>query len=281
MNPMNNQTANILRRINNEFYAKNAASFASTRNNSWRGWQQAMEAIQAKDSSFFTGGEELRVLDVACGNLRFETWLSDRYPDCSFDFAAVDNCQGLLPVFDGEEPSATTRFGAAGNGAVVFQDLDVLDQLLSGGFRQVEDAIEGEDFDLVCSFGFMHHVPDSHNRIKLVHALASKVRPGGFLVLSLWQFMNSEELAARARESHAAGLERFAAEGLSPTQLEPGDYLLGWNGDADAFRYCHHFNDVETAWLTMGVGEIARPVASFSCDGRTGNLNGYLVLQRF
>ena len=62
-------------------------------------------------------------------------------------------------------------------------------------------------------------------------------------------------------------------------QFNEGDYLLGWRNTPGAYRYCHSFSDEETDSLVASVADKAKCVARFRADGRTGNLNEYLVLQ--
>jgi len=111
-----------------------------------------------------------------------------------------------------------------------------------------------------------------------LRVLAGCVAPGGFLALSFWQFLNSSELADRAAASHARGLAVLAPRGLAAGQLERGDYLLGWQETQDVFRYCHAFDAAEIDALAAEAGLSARIVDRFEADGRTGDLNGYLVI---
>ena len=62
-------------------------------------------------------------------------------------------------------------------------------------------------------------------------------------------------------------------------QFNEGDYLLGWRNTPGAYRYCHSFSDEEIDSLVASVADKAQCVARFRADGRTGNLNEYLVLQ--
>jgi hypothetical protein len=85
-------------------------------------------------------------------------------------------------------------------------------------------------------------------------------------------------LAQKAAESHARGLRSLAPRGLDAAQLERGDYLLSWQDRQDVFRYCHSFTQAEVAALADEAGLGARIADAFEADGRTGNLNAYLVI---
>ena len=129
--------------------------------------------------------------------------------------------------------------------------------------------------DLSCCFGFMHHVPSEDLRLAVIRALIASTAPGGTVVLSFWRFMDDERLAAKAR----AATERARATETAPA-LDGNDYLLGWQGDASALRYCHHFTEDEISALARGVADCAQEVERFSADGKSGALNRYLVLTR-
>ena len=129
--------------------------------------------------------------------------------------------------------------------------------------------------DLSCCFGFMHHVPSKDLRLAVIRTLIASTAPGGTVVLSFWRFMDDERLAAKAR----AATERARATGTAPV-LDGNDYLLGWQDDASALRYCHHFTEDEISELAAGVAGCAQETERFSADGKSGALNRYLVLTR-
>lgn len=103
---MHQNTAKTLSEINTRFYARNAVSFSQTRNAPWDGWRRCMaacgldaETALAQASSELQGTRETRelsVLDIACGNLRFEAFLVETYPGVDWRFFAIDNCESLF-----------------------------------------------------------------------------------------------------------------------------------------------------------------------------------------
>ena len=61
------------------------------------------------------------------------------------------------------------------------------------------------------------------------------------------------------------------------TQLEPGDRLIPWGEGDDVVRYFHFFDESELATWTAGLPlELEQ---RFRADGRTGDLNEYLVFR--
>ena len=125
---MSISTARVLCQLNTKFYQRNATSFSQTRNTPWEGWRRCMEACgfglpsetasdqavnaqmdagQVEDSQATLGQVVARhpsgsqssmyvVLDLACGNLRFESFLASSYPQIDWSFFAVDNCEPLV-----------------------------------------------------------------------------------------------------------------------------------------------------------------------------------------
>ena len=122
--------------LTGEFYRANAESFSQTRHSPWQGWVRLLEdmdaagwrtgcepgALRVADGAFegsvrrdahaadgesreracvvadagASGREPLRVLDLACGNLRFERYLADALPGRMLSGYAVDNCDTLV-----------------------------------------------------------------------------------------------------------------------------------------------------------------------------------------
>lgn len=247
--------------LTSEFYRANAESFSQTRQSPWQGWVRLLEVMDARAAE----RELLRVLDVACGNLRFERYLADALPGRMLSGWAVDNCEPLV------EAGERSEFGPLSR--IAFQNLDVIERL-SGG--RLWESLEAPDAsrDLAVSFGFMHHVPLECWRAELLRTLIAKVRPGGFVAVSFWRFLNSDKLARKAQETTI----RARAELVIP-ELPPNDYLLGWQDTQGLYRYCHHFDELEIERLLAAVADSAELVSRFEADGKTGNLNEYVVLR--
>ena len=307
---MNRETARALCQLNTEFYERNAASFSQTRTAPWEGWRRCMAACG------FDGLDEAAldqpvnaqiadsVLDIACGNLRFETFLANAYPHIDWSFFAVDNCEPL--VASGQEDIAKK---------VHFTCEDIVSNLLDGlpaaEPANVPALAAATPFDLVVSFGFLHHIPSFDLRQQFLLEALSQVKPGGYLVVSFWQFLNNPAKRAKIEQTHAEALAFFAScvetrandrdaldrgAGSSSSgnpdlscpkltaffadSLEPNDYFLGWKNEPDNYRYCHHFSNEEIDRIIAALAPHATVVESFSADGKPGNLNRYVVFKR-
>lgn len=254
-------TARQLCALTKGFYERASASFSATRQAPWPGWQRIWEAAERLIGPL-RGSAPLEVLDVGCGNLRFERFLADQLGG-SYRAWAVDDCDAL--VAEGHPDAATTTL----------RKLDVVGALAEGaGPAELAASFGAPPCSLAVAFGFLHHVPRFEWRVALLGAMAQALRPGGLLAVSLWQFADDPRLRAKAADATARGCQQL---GLPP--LPPGDHLLGWQDD-DAFRYCHHFTEEEADRLSAALAHEAREVARFSADGRTGSLNRYLLWQR-
>ena len=247
--------------LTGEFYRANAESFSQTRQSPWQGWVRLLEVMDARAAE----RELLRVLDVACGNLRFERYLADALPCRMLSGYAVDNCDSLV--------EAGERNGSDALSQIAFQSLDAIERLSAGCLREALEAPDAS-CDLAVSFGFMHHVPLERWRVELLRALVAKVRPGGFVAVSFWRFLNSDKLARKAQETTS----RARAE-LGIPELPSNDYLLGWQDTQGLYRYCHHFDEPEIERLLAMMADSADLVSRFEADGKTGNLNEYVVLR--
>ncbi len=236
-----------------------------------------------------------RILDVACGNVRFKSFLEGALPNATWDYRAVDACERLVGAPAGVAFTSCDIVSALIEGhALPFassgsEGADVVPVSGDSAGDACEDApredsarksagSEGVNADLTACFGFFHHVPGREARERLLRALCAATVPGGLVAVSLWRFMDDPGLAKKAHESHEAALKHFSEQGLC-LRLDANDYLLGWQQTQGVFRYCHHFTDEEVKVLAASVSDIAQLADCFRADGRTGSLNEYLVFR--
>ncbi|MEC4272815.1 class I SAM-dependent methyltransferase [Adlercreutzia sp. R25] len=256
--------------LTTEFYAREAASFSVTRQAPWHGWEKAWEVISEQRPSL--AAEPLAVLDVGCGNLRFERFLAT-HTRGPVAVCALDNCTALAE--DGTAP-LSERF------TLEFQETDLVEHLLNNHGTPLANP---GTCDIAVAFGLMHHVPTFALRTRILQELISALRPGGFALVSFWQFLNDPRLAAKAEAVTAAG----RAEHNLPL-FQENDFLLGWQEAERVYRFCHHTPDAEIDALLANVQQALaqahsssptfRELARFSADGKPGNLNRYVILQR-
>ena len=284
---MDDALARALIELNNRFYAEHVASFSATRATPWNGWQAVAELVREHGRPVRT------VLDLACGNLRFERFLARELPESRRSIHAIDSCPALVCSSGGdprELSSATVD--------LTYHQADILTALLDASPLDAQAASAPRPrahevlpatpaCDLAVCFGFMHHVPGFELRSQVLATLVDRTAPGGLIVLSLWQFMHDARLAAKADIADARAREhglRLADAAhpfpIASDSLEPGDHFLGWQADPAPLRYCHHCNASEVDALVAFVGRRAREVARWAADGSSGTLNQYIALER-
>ncbi|QKF06889.1 class I SAM-dependent methyltransferase [Berryella wangjianweii] len=257
---MDSRTAQRLAQINTAFYERNAASFSATRQHPWQGWRECLRIAREQGvvPTHEAADAQVSVLDVACGNLRFERFLAGEAPAVRFAVHAVDNCDGLVSA----------------QGEASYQSLDVCAALLTEP-PVLSTVLRPLACDLVVCFGFLHHVPTFRARLDLLRTLTARTRPGGLCLVSAWRFDADERLRTRAPLDTARAAPQV---GIDRADLDAGDYLLGWQGRPDAWRYCHCVDDVEVDCLVKGVVDDALLVRRFRADGPQGRSNEYLAL---
>ncbi len=87
-----------------------------------------------------------------------------------------------------------------------------------------------QPFQTVAMLAVLHHIPGMDLRVRLLRDVAGCLAPGGSILVSTWQFLNSPRLRRR--------VQPWSRIGLSPGDVEPGDYLLDWQRGGHGLRYC-------------------------------------------
>lgn len=233
------------------FYAEHAASFSSTRDHAWHGWERLIAHIASLPLS-------LTVLDAACGNLRFERLLAKEgiWPA---HVHAIDACHALLHE-SAPEGMRITRIeadlAALAEGDEGFTSLDI------------------PPCSLTVCFGFMHHLPHPALRRRFMEKLIDATDGGGICAMSFWQWRRDERLERKAAATRAA------SESARLLSSDENDGFLGWQDDPRALRFCHHFPDDEVdGFRRLAEGRGAVVIDDFNDDGKSRDLNRYLVLK--
>lgn len=251
---MNNTLEKIIQETTN-FYRVHAQSFSATRQNAWPGWKTVLTHVQQA-----YGKTPLTVFDLACGNFRFEHFLAAERAHVESVWA-VDNCADLLAC---PKPHQFP---------IEVVNTDIIRQLANDTFSFL---LPPTIPTLTVCFAFMHHIPTVALRIRLLEELLDCTALGGICAISFWQFQNDERLLEKARLATPQ-----AEEKLSVSLSDSEDAFLGWQESDVAFRFCHAFTPQEVSeFATLATQKGARVLAEFSADGKSNNLNRYLVLQK-
>lgn len=294
---MDIKTARILNELTGDFYAKQSASFSDTRQSPWEGWERAFDAAggawlkpgKTESSPSPAAGRSsdavaerakkdadkpraLVVLDLGCGNMRFERFLASH--GIPFLATAVDRCRELAE----KEGVSGDEYAGGDPSRIVFREADVIGAVIDADAGMLSRACAPHgSYDLAVAFGFMHHIPGRSRRVRFLEEVVRSLKPGGVAIVSFWQFLNSPRIAAKAVETTARAC---SVANLAPGALEENDYLLGWQHADDVFRYCHHFDEREIDRLIASVSGEASETARFSADGKSHDLNRYVILRK-
>ncbi len=259
---MDDFTRQQLRTLSLDFYQAQADAFdASRRDLPWPGWQRVVAALR---EGLRTGAEPLLVLDIGCGNGRFAHFLRQALTSATLDYTGVDASPALLAA-----AQARVEWTPPSRADFVLQDF-LAEERPGRGLPEAE-------FALVVLMGVLHHVPSRAWREALLAAAAARLRPGGLLAFTAWQFADRDRYA-RQRIAWCDA-PPIAGRPIDAEALDPGDHLLRFGADPDAApRYCHQMGEAEFAAWPEQLGLTA--VDTFEADGASGDANRYWLLQR-
>lgn len=252
---MKSEVIDKLNQLNRNFYHQVAAEFDNSRQYHWAGWEQLLNYLAP-----FPENKSLKVLDLAAGNNRFWEFLTQKLPDPKINYLAVDSNKYLLQKGREKRVENTVSHQL---------ELDILDHLRKNTFlKTISSSGFGNRFDLIVSFGFLHHIPSFDLRKKFIDQCLQLLSPHGTLAVSAWQFAADPTQQKKIVDPPMAD--------INPSDLEPNDFILNWQRGTTAYRYCHWVNEGELRQLVTPDGD--HTFHSFVADGKSGELNRYLVL---
>lgn len=225
--------------LNQKFYQTFAEPFSTTRARLQPGVQRLLAQIPT----------QTRVLDLGCGNGNLARALARR------------GHQGVYVGLDWSEDLLTrARAGQPDPDRFQFHQADLAADDWDG-------RLAGQTFDVALAFAVLHHLPGEALRLQLLARVRNLLAPGGRLMFSNWQFLNSPRLRQR--------IQPWEVIGLREADVDPGDYLLDWRRGGSGLRYVHHFDLEELTDLAAQAG--FRVLETFHSDGEGGNLGLYQV----
>lgn len=184
-----------------DFYEKHGRNFSATRRVPW-----GIMRLVAQD---LKSGET--IIDVGAGNGRLSSFLPN-----SVRYIAV-------------EPSSALR-----DESLRYLAFRSNVEIRAGGLPQLP-CKDGEA-DTVACFAVLHHIPGFENRRLAIHELARVLKPGGSLVLTVWN-LRSVRFSKKLKNCLAAWFRMGFVHGCSS-----GDLMMPWRaGGADVKRYVHAY----------------------------------------
>ncbi len=238
--------------LNREFYTAFAQAFAASRPAS----DPALTCILPHIP------HRARVLDVGCGNGRLALLLDQERPSATY--VGVDAVPELVEV-------ACLQADQLRNISAEFHVADVAKPGWGGALPGASPSISlGTSFDCAVALAVLHHIPGFDLRVQVLREVASLLEPGGRLILSTWQFLDSPRMRRKVVD--------WAEVDIAEEALESGDYLLDWKRGGRGLRYCHLVDEAEVERLAAESGFRVRE--TFRAGGREGNLSLFAVLDK-
>jgi tRNA (uracil-5-)-methyltransferase TRM9 len=241
---MKSQTAARLLALNKQFYQTFGHEFSSTRLRLQPGVLQVLDSL----------ADDECILDLGCGNGEMARELMRRGHRGLY--VGVDFSPPLLEVARHGWEDAPATFIRA--------------DLTSPDWDKKIVASLTQPFDLVTAFATLHHIPGQELRLNILNKVHALLRTGGRFIHSEWQFLNNEKLKDR--------IQPWEDAGLSPEEVEDGDYLLDWRSGGRGLRYVHHFDEAELE--ALAAASRFRVRQTFHSDGTNGLLGIYQVWEK-
>jgi tRNA (uracil-5-)-methyltransferase TRM9 len=228
--------------LNHQFYQTFAIPFSDTRQRLQPGVLRVLERLPP----------DADVLDVGCGN--GELWRTLSRRGFQGRYVGLDFSPALLAIASQQQAETI--------GQAAFLTADLTDP-------QWDARLPVASFDRILALAVLHHLPGQELRCQVLGKIHNRLAPGSLFMLSAWQFLNSPRLAARVQP-----WERL---GLSPAQVDPGDYLLDWRQGGSGLRYVHQFSSSELETLAQATG--FKLLEEYLSDGENHRLGLYQVWQ--
>jgi tRNA (uracil-5-)-methyltransferase TRM9 len=234
---MDERVIQHLLQLNESFYRDQAASFAESRNQPQPGFTNLLPWLPQPCKY---------MLDVGCGEGRLGRFLQ---------------AKRAIKWYTGVDFSAELLATAEASTMGTFYQRDISRPGCLYGLGQ---------YQAVACLAVLQHIPGQQNRANLMAEMARALTPNGRLLLSTWQFLDSERQRRKVVD--------WSTIGLTPADVEPNDYLLTWQRGALALRYVRLVDASEIACLAAAAN--LRVVAQFRADGKEGNLSLYTILEK-
>lgn len=230
---MDRKYAEFLLEKTKEDYNLISDQFSSTRYSVWPELKVLGEYIKEGD----------KVLDLGCGNGR----LLELFKGKNVDYMGVDNSEKLIEIAKKKNPG------------IFFQVADALNLPFPDNY-----------FDKIFSIAVLHHIPLDDFRNQFIKEARRVLRPGGFLILTVWNLWQKPDSLKR--------IIKFAIlKVLRKTKLDFKDILVPWQKTID--RYVHCFTKNELKKLAEKAGFKIKKVGIFRRK-ETKNYNIFLITEK-
>src|SRR4030043_722081 len=192
---MDKDFAKYLLEKTKEDYNLIAEDFSKTRQSIWPETQFLLD-------KYSVAGE--KILDLGCGNGRYFEYFKNK----NLNYFGTDISEKLIEIAKKKYPG------------VNFQAADGLSLPFSDNF-----------FDKLLSIAVLHHIPSKELRIHFLKEAKRILKPGGILILTVWNFKEIKEFSLLFKS--------IVLKILGLSKLDFGDFLEPWSKKTK--RYYHYF----------------------------------------
>jgi 2-polyprenyl-3-methyl-5-hydroxy-6-metoxy-1,4-benzoquinol methylase len=228
---MRRETTKQLLQLVRDNYQEIAGDFSQTRR------KEIWPAIRILAAEI-TDGET--VLDLGCGNGRLCEALADR----PIDYLGLDGSAKLIDLARQLYPGKKFIVGDLLNLA---NDLKQL-----AGDKKVRS--DDEKFNQIFCLAVLQHIPSSTLRVQILKAIKETLKPGGRVVISVWNLWSP---VWRAKGYRWLIIKSWLGKISGRQDLDFGDVIFPWknpNGQVTSQRYYHAFTGRELTGLAKQAG---------------------------
>lgn len=223
----------ILNKVRDD-YNHIAPDFASTRTQIWPEISFLFDYIKSGD----------KVLDLGCGHGRYLLEIKKR----GGVYFGIDNSKELIRIAKNKYPN---------------ENIQIADAL--------NLPFESNFFDIVYSLAVLHHIPSVALREQFLQEAKRVVKPGGFVILTVWRPKNKAE--------KWIFWKFFLKKVFGYSQLDFGDVIEPWFGKNKGERYYHCFTKKELFRLAKKTGLKIEKIGTIGTNVKAHN-NIYLIAQK-
>ncbi len=206
---MEKKYAEYLLRKTCQDYNLIAQDFARTRRDIW-------EEMKFLFDDYLTFGE--KVLDLGCGNGRWFGLFEQR----GVDYLGIDSCEKLIDIAQKSYPRG--KFLAADILNLPFPD---------------------NSFDKIYSIAVFHHIPAQEFRLKFLKETKRVLKPGGFLILTVWRFLQPKQRYLLFKYT--------ILKIIGKSKLDWKDIFDPWAGKVKLYYHCFSKRELENLIKKSGL----------------------------
>ncbi|MCF7907008.1 methyltransferase domain-containing protein [Patescibacteria group bacterium] len=135
-----------------------AEDFSKTRKENWKEIQPFFSFLKKGD----------KILDLGCGNGRLYQALSPQ----KIKYIGLDNSKNLIEIARKKfiDSSSQKKFPL----------------FLKGDALRLKAQFPDQEFNAIISIAFLHHIPSFRLRMKIIKDCFDLLKPGGFLMMTVW-----------------------------------------------------------------------------------------------